>query len=133
MDTVTTLAAGMLTCAPEHILSWPYLHEDWDAALVAQIGGGLAAAAPGFRLDLQSSASAELEAAFKETFRVRPAAHACVLAEAASVADMHGGLMRAGHAHLAGSSSLLGSCSAHFWAHGAMHPSRGGAAEVPCR
>lgn len=71
MDTVTTLAAGMLTCAPEHIVSWPYLHEDWDAALVAQIGGGLSAAAPGFRLDLQSSAFPALEAPFKDAFQAR--------------------------------------------------------------
>ena len=74
MDTVTHLAAGMLTCAPEHIVSWPYIHEDWDAALVARLGGGLAARAPGFRLDLQSSAFAELAPAFKQTFHVRPPA-----------------------------------------------------------
>ena len=74
MDTVTNIAAGMLTAAPEHILSWPFLHEEWDEALVARIGGGLAAAAPGFRLDLQSSASAELQPRFREAFEVRRAA-----------------------------------------------------------
>lgn len=67
---MTALAAGMLTSAPEHTLSWPYIHEEWDEGLVKQIGRGLAATADGFRIDLQSSSFVQLRAPFEQIFEV---------------------------------------------------------------
>ena len=71
MDTVTNLASGMLTCAPEHILSWQFIHEDWDEGLVKQIGQALSATAAGFRIDMQTSSFAQLQQPFKQRFQVR--------------------------------------------------------------
>eukprot|EP00892_Ulva_mutabilis_P011819 jgi/Ulvmu1/9009/UM005_0100.1 len=68
MDTVTNLVSGMLTCEPEHILSWLYMYEEWDEELVRAIGRGLAAGVDGFTVDLQSSSFELLQAPFKQRF-----------------------------------------------------------------
>lgn len=84
MDTVTNLASGMLTCAPEHILSWQFIHEDWDEGLVKQIGQALSATAAGFRIDVQTSSFAQLQQPFKQRFQVR-----CRLSRRAPVRLLH--------------------------------------------
>jgi secreted Zn-dependent insulinase-like peptidase len=71
MDTVSGLAAAMFCYRPEHVLSGAYLHEEWDPALVQQIGEALSAKSDGMRVDLQTSGFENLRDQFKATFEVR--------------------------------------------------------------